>query len=120
MEPKSGDSVAPGRGHRERAVPFRNDLGAIEGWYGTNTDIEDRKRAEALVAGENRLLQRLAEGDSLDDGSPRGRDHAHPESPPKGHEAVLVWWLDRSLNWTRVNASRMRLRPWPDRRNIAV
>jgi len=68
MEPKSGDSVAPGRGHRDRAVPFRNDLGAIEGWYGTNTDIEDRKRAEALVAGENRLLQMLAEGDSLDDG----------------------------------------------------
>ncbi len=65
MEPKSGDSVAPGRGHRERAVPLRNDLGAIEGWYGTNTDIEDRKRAEALLAGENRLLQMLAEGDSL-------------------------------------------------------
>jgi formate hydrogenlyase transcriptional activator len=48
-----------------RAVPFRNDLGAIEGWYGTNTDIEDRKRAEALLAGENRLLQMLAQGDSL-------------------------------------------------------
>ena len=58
MEPKSGDSVAPGGGHRERAVPFRNDLGAIEVWYGTNTDIEDRKRAEALMAGENRLCWR--------------------------------------------------------------
>ena len=46
-------------------MPFRNDLGAIEGWYGMNTDIEDRKRAEALLAGENRLLQMLAEGDSL-------------------------------------------------------
>src|SRR2546427_5006851 len=48
-----------------RAVPFRNDVGAIEGWYGTNTDIEDRKRAEALLAGENRLLKMLAQGDSL-------------------------------------------------------
>jgi PAS domain S-box-containing protein len=29
-----------------RASPLRNDLGKIVKWYGTNTDIEDRKRAE--------------------------------------------------------------------------
>ncbi len=48
-----------------RAVPVRNDLGAIVAWYGTNTDIEDRKRAEALLAGENRILEMLAQGDPL-------------------------------------------------------
>src|SRR5262245_27153523 len=29
-----------------RAVPVRDDSGALVGWYGVNTDIEDRKRAE--------------------------------------------------------------------------
>jgi PAS domain S-box-containing protein len=29
-----------------RAAPFRDDRGELVGWYGTNTDIEDRKRAE--------------------------------------------------------------------------
>ncbi|HEX2543659.1 MAG TPA: PAS domain S-box protein [Ramlibacter sp.] len=30
-----------------RAHPFRNEAGTITKWYGANTDIEDRKRAEA-------------------------------------------------------------------------
>jgi PAS domain S-box-containing protein len=49
-----------------RTVPIRDDLGAITGWYGTNTDIEDRMRAEALLGEENRLLEMLAQGDSLE------------------------------------------------------
>ena len=32
-----------------RAEPLRNEAGAILGWYGTNTDIEDRKRAESAL-----------------------------------------------------------------------
>ncbi len=32
-----------------RAVPRRDDRGSIIEWYGTNTDIDDRKRAESLV-----------------------------------------------------------------------
>ena len=30
-----------------RSVPLRDSQGRIVRWYGTNTDIEDRKRAEA-------------------------------------------------------------------------
>jgi PAS domain S-box-containing protein len=48
-----------------RAVPLRNDQGNILKWYGALTDIEDRKRAEALLAGENRILEMVAKGDSL-------------------------------------------------------
>jgi len=33
-----------------RAVPLRNTHGKIVKWYGTSTDIEDRKRAEQLQA----------------------------------------------------------------------
>ena len=41
-----------------RVAPFRNHTGAIERWYGTSTDIDDRKRAEeALGASEINLKQ---------------------------------------------------------------
>src|SRR5216684_781987 len=39
--------------------------GNIVGWYGVSTDIEDRKSAESLLAGEKRILEMLAKGDSL-------------------------------------------------------
>src|SRR5262245_24736750 len=45
-----------------RAVPVHDECGALVGWYGTNTDIEDRKRAQTLLMGENRLLEMLAQG----------------------------------------------------------
>jgi PAS domain S-box-containing protein len=47
-----------------RAVPLRDELGNIVRWYGTSTEIEDRKRAELLLAGEKRLLEMIARGDS--------------------------------------------------------
>jgi PAS domain S-box-containing protein len=47
-----------------RVVPLRDELGHIVKWYGTITDIEDRKRAEMLLAGEKRLLEMIARGDS--------------------------------------------------------
>jgi PAS domain S-box-containing protein len=48
-----------------RAVPLRDEQGNIVKWYGTITDIEDRKRAEMLLAGEKRLLEMVARGDPL-------------------------------------------------------
>jgi PAS domain S-box-containing protein len=37
-----------------RAVPLRDELGNIVRWYGTNTDIEDRKQAEEIRAAQAR------------------------------------------------------------------
>jgi PAS domain S-box-containing protein len=48
-----------------RAVPMRDESGNISKWFGTNTDIDHRKHAEKLLAGENRILEMIAEGDSL-------------------------------------------------------
>ncbi len=48
-----------------RAVPLRDEQGNVLKWYGALTDIEDRKRAEALLAGEKRILEMIAKGDSL-------------------------------------------------------
>jgi PAS domain S-box-containing protein len=48
-----------------RFEPLRDEAGNIVNWYGTNTGIDDRKRAEALQAGEKRLLEMVASGHSL-------------------------------------------------------
>jgi PAS domain S-box-containing protein len=48
-----------------RGVPLRDGSGKIIKWYGQNTDIDERKRAEDLVAGEKRLLEMIAQGDLL-------------------------------------------------------
>ena len=49
-----------------RATPsFDNDRRVVK-WFGTNTDIEDRKRAECLLAGENHVLEMTAKGSSLE------------------------------------------------------
>jgi PAS domain S-box-containing protein len=48
-----------------RNVPLRDDLGNIVKWYGTAIEIEDRKRTEVLLAGEKRLLEMIARGNSL-------------------------------------------------------
>ena len=48
-----------------RRVPLRDETGNILKWYGVFTDIDDRKRAEALIAGEKRVLELVAKGDPL-------------------------------------------------------
>jgi formate hydrogenlyase transcriptional activator len=50
-----------------RIEPVRDDHGGILKWYGANTDIEDRKRAEALLAAEKRTLEMVANGACLAD-----------------------------------------------------
>jgi len=58
-------------------------------------------------------------GDSLDDGSPRGRDQAHPESPPKGHEQCSL--VARSI--AKLDSSQRIPNAFDrgrNRRNIAV
>jgi len=49
-----------------RATPSFDNDGRVVKWFGTNTDIEDRKRAECLLAGENQVLEMTAKGNSLE------------------------------------------------------
>src|SRR2546422_7297915 len=48
-----------------RVEPLRDEQGNIAKCYGTNTDIDDRKRAETLLAGENQILEMVATGRPL-------------------------------------------------------
>jgi formate hydrogenlyase transcriptional activator len=50
-----------------RVEPVRGNHGNIFKWYGANTDIEDRKRAEALLAAEKQTLEMIANGACLPD-----------------------------------------------------
>jgi formate hydrogenlyase transcriptional activator len=50
-----------------RAEPVLDHHGNISKWYGANTDIEDRKRAGALLAAEKRTLEMIANGARLAD-----------------------------------------------------
>src|SRR5713101_940898 len=43
-----------------RKVPLRDANGNIVKWYGSSLDIEDRKRTEALLSAEKRLLEMTA------------------------------------------------------------
>ena len=44
-----------------RAVPVRDDRGKVIRWYGTSTDIEDRKRAEEKLRQDERELRRITD-----------------------------------------------------------
>jgi PAS domain S-box-containing protein len=52
------------RWHLFRVVPLCDETGKPVKWYVSAFDIEDRKRAEALLAGEKRLLEMIARGHS--------------------------------------------------------
>jgi PAS domain S-box-containing protein len=44
-----------------RAVPLRDELGNVVKWYGTSTDIEDRKRAEDELRKQKEVFQKIFE-----------------------------------------------------------
>ena len=50
-----------------RYNPLLDESGKVVRWYATGTDIEDRKRTEALRAAETRALEMIADGASLKD-----------------------------------------------------
>ena len=116
-----------------RILPLRDDSGNIIRWYGTATDIEDRKRAEMLLGGEKRLLEMIAKGDSraliLDDlcrlveelasGSlssillldPNGKQLRHgaaPSLPPSYTEAIDGSVIDPSVGSCGTAAYRKK------------
>ena len=45
-----------------QGVPLRDNSGKVVRWYGTNVDIDERKRAESLLQGEKQLLEMIATG----------------------------------------------------------
>jgi PAS domain S-box-containing protein len=49
-----------------RATPSFDNEGRVVKWFGMNTDVQDRKGAGCLLAGENLVLEMTAKGSSLE------------------------------------------------------
>ncbi|MDV2998846.1 MAG: Adaptive-response sensory-kinase SasA [Chroococcopsis gigantea SAG 12.99] len=70
-----------------QAMPLHDEAGEIVKWYGTNTEIDDRVRAEAnLRESEAKLQQQLAEVEAIYQTAPIG-----------------LTVLDRDLRYLRIN-----------------
>src|SRR5580692_6147693 len=76
-----------------RVEPARDNRGDIFKWYGANTDIEDRKRAESLLAAEKRTLEMIASGACLADILERLCDTIDAHDP-KIRSAVMLMDAD--------------------------
>jgi PAS domain S-box-containing protein len=48
-----------------RVAPLRDESGRLVAWWGIDVEIDARKNAEDLLAGEKRLLEMMARGDPL-------------------------------------------------------
>src|ERR1700756_2415068 len=48
-----------------RLEPFFDELGNVIKWYGTNTDIDDRKWAEGVLSAEKKILELITGQNSL-------------------------------------------------------
>ena len=90
-----------------RTNPLRDETGTIVKWYGVNTDIEDRKRAEAEL---RRAYDSFAEAQRLSKTGSFitdlvGDDHNWSE------EAYRIFEFDRA---TKVTVQRIRDMIHPD------
>lgn len=93
------------------AVALRDEVGNIVRWYGTNIDIEDRKRAEdalrrseAYLAEAQRLSRTGSFGWKIDGRDIRSRDIFWSE------EMYRIFGVDRSLK-PSIELSRQRIHP---------
>ena len=76
-----------------RCEPRRDDSGAVVGWYGTNTDIEDRKHAEYELQ-RSRLI------------SPRRRSSARPAALPGISPPISIFGPTRPIKSWALTADR--------------
>jgi PAS domain S-box-containing protein len=85
-----------------QARPMRDETGQIVLWCGTSIDIDDRKFADGLLAGENRVLEMIAQGEYLSRILTELCRHADEFS---NNAITSIWLLDQSDNLLRLSAS---------------
>jgi PAS domain S-box-containing protein len=92
-----------------RAVPLRDELGNIVQWYGTNTDIEDRKQAEEI-----RTAQARQAGVRADVSAALSKPAHSGEFLRGSAEAIVrhldaafarIWTLNKEKNMLELQAS---------------
>jgi formate hydrogenlyase transcriptional activator len=85
-----------------RAVPVRDENGKVVSWYGSSTDIEDRKRAEEKLRQDERELRRIT------DAIPQTIVVQDPDGTPLYANQAVLDYTDLALE--DVTASDFRAR----------
>jgi PAS domain S-box-containing protein len=81
-----------------RAVPLRDDDGKIRKWYGTLTDITERKRAEERLRAQHMVAQILAEAATIEEVAPR---LLRAMGECLGWDVGALWRVDRKAEALR-------------------
>ena len=81
-----------------RAVPLRDDQGKILKWYGTLTDITDRKRAEERLLVQHAIGHLLAEAATIEEVTPR---ILQVMGDYLGWDVGALWRVDREVGALR-------------------
>ena len=84
-----------------RAVPVRDTGGQIVQWLGTNTDIDDKKRALALMTTQSEVAQLLVNAKTLDEVAPRVLETVCRNL---GWSCAQLWVVDRTCDVLRRSA----------------
>jgi signal transduction histidine kinase len=87
-------------------VPLRDELGIIGKWYGTSTDIDDRKQAEALLAELTRVARLMTMGELT---TSIAHEIVQPLSAVVTNGNTCLHWLeDKTLDLTKARAAAAR------------
>ena len=86
-----------------RAEPLRDESGNIVNWYGTDTDIEDLKRAEAKLRQDEEELRRMT------DAIPQTIIVLNPDGKPIYANRVALEYAGLSLDDVRADDFRARV-----------
>jgi formate hydrogenlyase transcriptional activator len=86
-----------------RAEPLRDESGNIVNWYGTDTDIEDLKRAEAKLRQDEEELRRMT------DAIPQTIFVLNPDGEANYANRVALEYTGRSLDDVRAYDFRERI-----------
>ena len=101
-----------------RGLPLRDAQDRVARWYVLETDIDDRKRAEAMLTGEKRLLDMVAGGRSmpeiLEDNLSARRNHSQRLLLQR-RLGRSEWYASRTRSCTEPSDQLYQLNYWPER-----
>ena len=94
-----------------RTVPLLDEKGNILKWYGTSTDIEDRKRAEEALRETQAVLARVTRATVVGE---LAASIAHEVNQPLGAvvtnaDAALHWLEGKRPNWNEAREALQRI-----------